>query len=66
MLPLQPIQHLLQKAILGYNAVSIKNVHRIWTGNRLGNSSGALRPKSLDVRKIAFEIRFLFLFNSLP
>jgi hypothetical protein len=34
-------------------------------GNRPGNSSGALRLKSLDVRKIDFETRFLFLFNEL-
>ena len=37
-------------------------------GNRPGNSSGALRPNGLDVRKSDFETRFLFLFNdpSLP
>jgi len=33
------------------------------TGNRLRNSSGALRTTALDVRKNAFEIRFLFYFK---
>lgn len=34
-------------------------------GNRPGNSSGALRPTDLDVRKSDFETRFLFLFKPL-
>ena len=34
-------------------------------GNRPGNSSGALRPTDLDVRKNDFETRFLFLFKPL-
>ena len=44
---------------------NIRNVRASGLATGLRNSNGALRLTGLDVRKIAFEKKFLFLFNRL-
>ncbi len=68
---LQPISYHQSPTSCHLSTISMvkSNQHqeclREQAGNRPGNSSGALRPTDLDVRKSDFETRFLFLFKPL-